>query len=278
MELIFLKLGGSAITDKTRAATPRGEVIRRAAREVAHARQAKPDLRILLGHGSGSFGHFAAKKYGFGERDDAKAHSSDRWRAYAETGAAAARLNRIVADIFLEEGVPVVSLQPSASAHSRDGELMALAVEPIRAALRHNLVPLLYGDVSFDETRGMSIVSTEKIFAYLAPILQPRRLVYATAVNGIYSGDPLANPRAKLIPEITPSSFDEIRQGVGEAAGFDVTGGMLDKVQRNLALVRQLHHLEVYVMGTREGLIERALLEDNFAEGTWVHVDTRAGD
>ncbi len=275
---LFLKLGGSAITDKTREATPRLEIIRRAAQEVARARAQNPELKLLLGHGSGSFGHFAARKYGFGKTDDATTESLERWRAYAETSAAAQRLNRIVVDIFLEEGVPVVSLQPSASARCRDGELHSLATEPIQTALEHGLVPLVYGDVSFDETRDMSIASTEKIFAYLASVLHPKRIVYVTAVNGIYSNDPSNNPVVELIPEITPSSFAEISAGVGEASGVDVTGGMLDKVRRNLELVERFAPLEVYIIGTQEGLIERALLQDNFAEGTWIHKGALAGD
>jgi isopentenyl phosphate kinase len=278
MDLVFLKLGGSAITDKTRGATPRPEVIRGGARAVQRARIQNPNLRILLGHGSGSFGHFAAKKYGFGRPITGETEASDRWQAYAETGAAAQRLNRIVTDIFLEEGVPVVSSQPSASALCREGELQSLAAKPIQSALEHDLVPLVYGDVAFDETRGMSIVSTEQIFTFLVTVLRPKRIVYATAVNGIYSGDPYTNPQAELIPEITPSSFPEIRAGVGDATGYDMTGGMLDKVERALALVEQVPQLEVYIIGAEQGLIERALLQDNFAEGTWIHRGAIAGD
>jgi isopentenyl phosphate kinase len=270
MELVFLKLGGSAITDKTREATSREEVIRRAAREVRHARTLNGNLKILLGHGSGSFGHFAAKKSGFGKPDN--------WQAYADTGAAAGRLNRIVADIFLNEDLPVLSLQPSASACCREGELESLAVEPVRAALEHGLIPLVYGDVALDETRGMTIISTEAIFALLAHSLHPRRIIYVGALNGIFTADPADDPGAELIPEITPSSFGGIESGLGAARGADVTGGMLDKVRRNLALVQQIHRLEVYVIGTQEGLIERALLEENFAEGTWIHSGALAGD
>jgi isopentenyl phosphate kinase len=90
-----------------------------------------------------------------------------------ETAAAALRLAHIVRDIFLAEGLPVVAIQPSASALCRDGKLVELATKPIEFALMHHLVPLVHGDVAFDETSGMTIASTEMIFAYLAPILKP---------------------------------------------------------------------------------------------------------
>lgn len=262
MPLIFLKLGGSAITDKTREATPRLDVIRNAARAIGKVRAQNPDTKILLGHGSGSFGHFAAQQSGFGQPDN--------WRAYAETGAAAARLNRIVTDIFLDENIPVVSIQPSASARCRDGDLQSLEVAPIRAALEHNLIPLLYGDVALDDTRGMTIVSTDALFAYLAPLLRPTLIIYATAVNGIYTSDPALNPDAQLLSEITPENFPAIRAGVGAAQGVDVTGGMLDKLSRAVALVEKLPSLEIHIIAARQDLIERALLDENFAEGTCI--------
>jgi len=262
-DLIFLKLGGSAITDKTRAATAREDVIRRVARQVKRARDGEPSLRILAGHGSGSFGHFTAKQFGYGEPGN--------WRAYAETGASAARLNRIVTDIFLAEGVPLVALQPSASARCRDGELVELAVEPIRAALAHNLVPMVFGDVAFDETRGRAIVSTEMIFAYLAPMLKPSRVILAGIVDGVFTADPLRDSAAQLIREITPANFQVVAQLRG-SHGYDVTGGMIDKVKRMVALVEREPSMRVQIISAmREDAVERALVDEDFAEGTLVH-------
>ncbi len=266
MPLIFLKLGGSAITDKTREATPNPEVIQDAARAVQAARKKNPLLQLLLGHGSGSFGHFAAKKWGFGEKDN--------WRAYAETGAAAQRLNRLVTDIFLEAGVPIVSIQPSASARTRNGELYTLYVENLRTALDHKLIPLIYGDVAFDDVRDMSIASTDALFAYLAPTLNPSRIVYATGVNGIYTADPIQHPDAQLIREITPESFQKIRAQVGNAHGIDVTGGMVDKLQRSVNLIEKMPNVEILVIGASKDVIERALLVKNFSEGTRIYANS----
>ncbi len=261
--LVFLKLGGAAITDKSRDSSARLDVIRDLGREIQHAFSADPSLQLLLGHGSGSFGHFAARRSGFEEVGN--------WGAYAETGAAAARLNRLVADILLEQGIPVVSFQPSASARCSDGELVSLAVEPIQAALVHRLVPLVYGDVAFDETWGKCIASTEMIFAYLALKLRPSRIVYVSQVDGIYTADPLVDPRAQRIPEITPSSFKQIRPAVGGSRGVDVTGGMLDKLRRNLKLVEKLKNLDIYVVGPDPRPIAGLLLDKRSEWGTHIH-------
>ena len=262
--MIFLKLGGSAITDKTREATAQQNVIRRIAAQVKQARDTQPALSILLGHGSGSFGHFAAKKFGYGQ--------SNNWRAYAETSAAAARLNRIVTDAFLAENVSVVAMQPSASACCRDGQLVELAVEPIRTALAHNLIPLVYGDVAFDEVRGMSIASTEIIFSYLASILKPSRIILAGIVDGVFTGDPLKDSSAQLIHEIAPRNFPDIESQLSGSHGVDVTGGMIAKVKSMVALVQREPTVRVHIISAlREGMIERALTQEDFSEGTIIH-------
>lgn len=268
MHMLFLKLGGSAITDKTRDAIAHEDVIRSVARQIKQARDfAKhPALGLLLGHGSGSFGHFAAEKSGFGQPGN--------WRAYAETGAAAARLTRLATDILLDEGVPVVAMQPSASARCRDGELVELAVESIRTALAHNLIPLVYGDVAFDDVRGMAIASTEMIFAYLAPILKPTRIILAGIVDGVFTADPLKDSTAQLIREITPANFPQIESQLRGSHGVDVTGGMIAKVRSMVALVQREPTIRVHIISAmRAGAIERALLQEDFVEGTTIHVE-----
>lgn len=259
--LIFIKLGGSAITDKTRESTAREDVIRRIAREISQARGANPALSLLIGHGSGSFGHFAAQKSGFGQRGN--------WRAYAETGAVASRLTRLVTDIFLAEGVPIVAMQPSASARCREGELVELAVSPIQTALARGLVPLVHGDVAFDETRDMTIVSTEMIFAYLAPVLKPSCIFLAGIVDGVFTSDPLKNSSAQLIREITPANFTQIESQLRGSHGVDVTGGMIAKVRSMVALVQREPAIRVQIVSAmREGLIAQVLTQEDFGAGT----------
>jgi len=63
-ELVFLKLGGSLLTDKTQVEAVQEDALRRVAGEVSRACQDAPHLRLLLGHGSGSFGHVAARQHG----------------------------------------------------------------------------------------------------------------------------------------------------------------------------------------------------------------------
>ena len=259
--LQFVKVGGSLITDKTRAYTPRPEVIARLAGEVRATLDADPGLRLLLGHGSGSFGHWAAEPYGTAEGVATPAE----WRGYAEVAAAAGRLNRIVTDAFLEAGVPVLSLQPSASARCQDGEVADLAVRPIQEALRRGLVPLVYGDVALDDVRGGTIASTEDLFVYLSGVLHPARILLLGEVRGVLDAG------GEVVPRITPASYPGWREVLSSSAGVDVTGGMADKVARMVDLVRTHPGTTVRILtGMRPGLLTRVLLGEEEGVGTAV--------
>jgi len=263
--LVFVKLGGSVITDKTRPETAKPWVIGRLAGEIAAALAACPDLRLVLGHGSGSFGHSVAQRHGthLGVRSPAD------WRGFAETAAVAARLNRLVADALLAAGVPAWSIQPSASARCRGGELLSLEIGPVEEALACGLVPLVYGDVALDEAKGGTIISTEQIFAYLVRRLpvpvwhgtgRLEQLIMVGEVDGVFESDPLCDPAARPIPEITGQNWDQVRASLGGSHAADVTGGMLTKVEAMVALVRELPGLTVYLLsGLRPGALESAL-------------------
>ncbi len=260
-ELAFLKLGGSLITDKARPYTARPEHLQRLAAEIAQALAGRPDLRLLVGHGSGSFGHQAAAPYGTRQG----VHSADQWRGYAHVAAAAARLNRIVTDVLLEAGVPVLSIQPSASARCRDGVLRHLAIEPIYEALDHGLVPLVYGDVAFDSVRGGTIISTEDLFVYLTDVLGPQRILLVGAEAGVLDG------QGRTVAHISPASLSALRAVLGGSASVDVTGGMADKVARMVALVERYPALCVRIFsGLEPDLVRRALVDPSFAPGTLI--------
>ena len=145
-DTIFLKLGGSLITDKTGVAAVRADLLARLATEIASVRQARPALRLLLGHGSGSFGHVVAAQYG--TRDGVQTPA--QWHGFTEVARAAATLNHLVVAALQAAGVPAFSLSPSASAHCQNGQLTFMAVEPVRRALDAHILPVVYGDVAFE--------------------------------------------------------------------------------------------------------------------------------
>jgi hypothetical protein len=62
-ELVFLKLGGSLITEKANRYTARLDKLRSLAAEIRDALDEVKGLRLVVGHGSGSFGHYAVQDH-----------------------------------------------------------------------------------------------------------------------------------------------------------------------------------------------------------------------
>jgi isopentenyl phosphate kinase len=250
--MIFLKLGGSLITDKNAPETARADVLRRVAAEIAQACGERPALRLLLGHGSGSFGHQAASRYG----THRGAATPADWAGFAEVWRVANRLNRLVVDALVDAGLPVISFPPSASAITEAGEILDLASEPIVRALANGLLPVVAGDVAFDRKRGSTIVSTERVFSRLGPVLRPTSLLLAGVDAGVFADYPV---NTRLFESLRPSDLQPTT--VTGSAATDVTGGMADKVAHALAMARAVPGLEVRIFsGAEPGAIRAALL------------------
>ena len=259
----LLKLGGSLITDKASTHTPRPAVLERLADEIAAARQQDPGLNLVLGHGSGSFGHVPARRYGTRQG----VHSFAEWRGFVEVWREAAALNHLVLHALDAAGLPAISLPPSASVTADDGKVLSWDLSPIQAALRTGILPVIYGDVVFDLTRGGTILSTEDLFAHLAGELRPSRILLAGLEPGVWADYP-ANTR--LVPEITPQNFAAMTTAVSGSAVTDVTGGMASKVLESLSWVQTVPGLQVLIFsGEEPGVVGEALAGK--AVGTLIH-------
>ncbi len=206
-KLIFIKLGGSLITVKDQPHTPRLDVLDRLAQEIAIARNADPGLQILLGHGSGSYGHVPASQ--FHTRLGVK--TPQEWYGFVEVWRQAAELNHLVMDAMGKAGLPALAFPPSAAVTACEGRVVAWNLEPLQGALMNGLMPVVNGDVVFDQALGGTILSTENLFAHLVSRLHPNRLLFAGMEPGVWRDYP-ANTH--LLPEITPSSFLQVEMGL----------------------------------------------------------------
>jgi isopentenyl phosphate kinase len=262
-QLVFLKLGGSLITDKTKAYTPRPEVLADLASQIEETSLATHDLQIVIGHGSGSYGHAAASRY----QTRQGVSGPEGWRGFAEVWYQAAALNRLVMDALHQAGSPAIALAPVSAVTASKGRVAAWDLGPLRAALANGLVPVIYGDVIFDEQRGGTILSTEDLFAHLARQLHPRRILLAGLEEGVWADYPRCT---QLIGELTPGTFARQAPGLESATGMDVTGGMRSKVAQMLALVEEIPDLEVLIFsGLHPGNIRRAMQGET--PGTRLH-------
>ncbi len=248
--MIFLKCGGSLITEKSEKESARHDIIRRLADEIAEARSVLPTLKLLIGHGSGSFGHHAAQRYG----THRGAKTPEDWFGFLEVLSSAHRLHHIFMDALHEAGLPALSFPPSSLTITEDNKVVTFALEPLQTALQHDLIPVVYGDVAFDLTHGAGIVSTEKILSYLAIHLHPTRFLLAGKAPGVLAS-------GEVLPTLDQQTFDKL--SFHEPEGADVTGGMRAKVQDSLSLAATLPELDIQIFSAEQpGTLRNVLLGD----------------
>jgi len=280
-EVTLVKLGGSLLTDKSAVDAVRPAVLARLAAEIAEiaasaasaaistsaaaaagaagARAAAgeaPAPALVLAHGSGSFGHVAARRHGLaaGLRD------RGQLPGVSLTQERAAALHWQVCAALAAAGLLPFSLAPSSSVVAAGGRPLAIAVEPLLLALAHGLLPVLYGDVVLDRRQGVAICSTERLFELLASELpaqgvRVRRVLWLGETDGVYDA------AGRTLPRLDAGEWarrEELRRAIGGAAGTDVTGGMLHRVETALALAaRGIPSL--IANGTTPGLLAAAL-------------------
>lgn len=123
------------------------------------------------------------------------------------------------------------------------------------------LLPVIYGDVAFDEALGGTILSTEDVFKFLVEQFSPSRILLAGIEAGVWEDFPA---RTKLVKQIQAADYEAMRSGIKGSASTDVTGGMKAKVEEMLALIQTNRHLTAQIFSAEEnGFLARALQGEN---------------
>jgi len=256
--LIMIKWGGSLITEKDKPFTPRIEIIQLLAKQIKKITEIKPDLKIILGHGSGSFGHAVASKYQtrFGVK------TAEDWIGFSRVWHAARSLNVIVTQALHDQGVPAVTFSPSSFISSSNGKGFDFYKYPFERALSTNILPVIHGDVIFDLQLGGTILSTEDIFLFFSDYYHPQKILLAGIEDYIWADFP-----EKKIPikSITPRNFEDIKTKIGESSSVDVTGGMIEKVRLMIDLVRKFPSTKISIFS---GLSPDSLIQEVLGEPT----------
>ncbi len=252
-----IKLGGSAITDKSGVFRARWDVLDRVAAQLRELVEVDGE-RLVVVHGGGSFGHPVAVAYGVGLRPGAPGIG------FSYVRRAMMLLHLAVVESMLEHGIPAAPMSPSSMMTTRGGEVDSASFEPVRRAVEAGLVPVLHGDVVLDSELGFYIVSGDKLALELARRLNVRLVVFGSDVSGVYTRDPKLDERARLIRVVRAS------QGLPQIAccSRDATGGIAAKLE---------HAIRIAEMGvpvvigdiTREGGLLR-LVRGVEKECTWV--------
>ena len=191
---IILKIGGSAITDKTGELAAKTEIINRLAEEIKRA-----DLdNLIVVHGGGSFGHPTALKYGL---KDGYNEDPNQKLGFAETHHVMTVLNGLVMDAMIWHETAAVSIAPSSCFLTENGKIKFFDETVLKAMQKMNFTPVMYGDAVLDEKLGFTILSGDQLVAYLAIKYNASKIVVGTDTDGIFDADPKTNPDSKTLQE-----------------------------------------------------------------------------
>jgi len=253
-DIILIKLGGSLITDKTKAYIARPQVIKRLAREIKNCWD--KGFRFVISHGSGSFGHTSAAKYKTADGIISK----ESVYGLAVVQQDAISINRIINKIFLSEGLPVLTFVPSSFSFAGNCRLAGIFVEPIIEALEIDALPLVFGDVILDKTKGCCIFSGEVTLDNLiSPLIKAgcsvKKVIQLGNTDGVY------NKEGKTVPKIDHKNFADIKKLIWVSGSSDVTGGMLHKIEESLKIAQRGINCWI-INGERKNTLLNAILEE----------------
>jgi len=253
---VFIKLGGSLISDKKKTDQAFHDVIDKLSFEIANVfLQGKKTL--LISTGAGGFAHPIASRYR-NNLDEGK--SAIRQKAM--------ELNALVVKSLVKHGVNAQTVTPSDISVYKNMELKKINLKKISDLTDKNTAPVFHADLVTDRTKGTMILSMDKFLVDAAIFMKNKglgieRLVFAGSTFGV------CDNTGKTIAKITNRNMDLLDNVFYKGKGIDVTGGMRQKVRECLRLVE--YDLEAIIInGNEKGALKNAILGSDVFKATLV--------
>jgi isopentenyl phosphate kinase len=251
--LYLVKIGGSVITNASIERSANMAAIKRLAGEV---KEGMGQRSLIVGHGSGSFAHMPAHRY----RVNEGLVNGESLYGSAVTHNVAAELNRIVASSFIDSSIPAITFSPSTGAIAENGKIVSWDISAMLNYLKKGFLPLTYGDVVFDKSKGVSIAPTEEVLRHIASITKPSMVIIGTDVDGIFTSDPSKDPDAELIRYVDSSNIGDVINAAGASNKVDVTGGMRTKAAILYSISESTGARCQILNACKPGILRKALL------------------
>lgn len=255
--LIFIKFGGSLITNKQKQDKLDLSILKNLASQIAKIVDKQKETVFILGNGAGSFGHAQADKY--------QAHkgliNKNSLKGLAEVAYSAQKLNQLIVKELIACGLAAVAISPLSIISSDNSKVKKIFADSTENLLRIGALPVVYGDVILDEKMGFTIFSTEKIFSALARKLRKKYKIEKIILIGRTNG--VLDKNGKTIAKITPANIKKYKPAIGKAKGYDVTGGMEHKVNEALALAKKGVN-SIIINGQKEDILVKIFSEEYF--------------
>jgi isopentenyl phosphate kinase len=222
--MILIKLGGSVITDKTQYRKFNKERVSRLCSEIKSSGQ-----KVLIVHGAGSFGHVLSKQNdlqnGFVTEEQIPAAAMVQYDVRD--------LSQMVVKEMLEAGIPAVSIPPGSCFVMDNGKIVTTEMEAIKRLYELGIMPVTFGDVVTDRTKGFGICSGDQLMEILAELFDAHKIIFVSDIDGLYTADPKNNKKAKMFGSVNAETLKNIKS---ESNIDDVTGGIRSKMEAMLRM------------------------------------------
>ena len=260
--MIILKIGGSILTNKDSVESEiDGESLKRIAGEIKSSLDVS-DKKLIIVHGAGSFGHPPAKEYRIGEAFDKEEYPQKRI-GFCKTQNAVKKLNMLICEAFIEEGLPVVAIPASSFMTASGKRITEGNLDFFNKYLDKGFIPVIYGDVVLDSELEICVISGDQLIQYLAVNLSADRVILGTDVDGVYNKNPKTHDDAIFFDRF--SSLEDLDTLEG-TTNVDVTGGMIGKIKELLYLADLGIESKIINAEIKDNIFK--VLEDEEVKGT----------
>jgi len=259
-KITVLKLGGSLLTDKSTPYKVREGILDAVAHELKECIDLGLIESLVLIHGVGSYGHPPVIKYKLysGFTDEKQLIN------LSKTQYIVSKFRLMIVNSLIEAGIPVNLMYPSSMVIGKKMKISYYMFKALKGYLSIGMVPLLGGDMIYDEVMGFSICSGDPLAVVIARELRAEQLIYASDVAGVYEKDPKIDSKASLIKEIYINEIEQVVQKMEESNKNDTSGKMKGKLTSLIPAKDLIEKgLEVSILSMMEPNILKNFLEGN---------------
>lgn len=245
--IVFIKLGGSIISDKTKVNTARIDSIKKIVEQIKKLLSENKDLSVVLFTGAGGFGHPVAEKY----KDNLKTGLS-------EIKNAVKKINGMVVSILSDFDLKAQSLEPDKLVKYENKKMVSLSYSFLTSLLEKNVIPVFHADLVNDKKLGIIILSMDKFLVDCAIYFKNKgyrieKAIFLGPTKGVVDSS------GKTILTINKKTYSRIKNIFYQGLGVDVSGGMKSKVEEGLRLA--------------DNGIESCITDSIFSKGTFITAD-----
>jgi len=225
-DILVLKLGGSLLTDKSTPYKLRDDVLDKVATEIKECIDLGLIKSLVIVHGVGSFGHPPVLQYNLhkGFKDKSQLISMSKTQQVVN------KLRKTIASKFIDKGIPINLMHASSMVVGNKMVISDHAFESLKGFLSLGMVPLIGGDMMYDNSMGFSVCSGDQIAVLLSRVLNAERLMFATDVPGVYDQDPQLGKKAQLLKELNINDLDNVLKKLDKSREIDASGRMRGKL------------------------------------------------